>query len=64
MKYKIGTQVYIIPLKINGAIISIRETAWGIEYEVRYFKDSKPEEVYFFPDEITTDIENKSTIGF
>lgn len=64
MKYKIGTKVYILPLKREGIVISIRETRWGIEHEVRYFKDAKPEEVYFFPNEITTDIENKSAIGF
>lgn len=50
---KIGDEVKILPLeKCPGRIMSIWETSKGTRYEVRYFNSGKPEEVYFFPDEI------------
>lgn len=38
--------------KIQGRVISVWETQYGIKYEVRYFYDGSPKEVYFFGDEI------------
>jgi hypothetical protein len=49
----VGDPVRILPLeKCNGRVISVWKTYCGTKYQVRYFANSKAEEIYFYPDEI------------
>jgi hypothetical protein len=50
---KLGDVVNVIPLSpCEGRVISIWETHEGMKYEIRYFFNGKPEQVYLYPDEI------------
>jgi len=50
---EIGTRVIIKELdKLQGTVKSIWITEKGTQYLVRYFSNSKAEEVYFYEDEL------------
>jgi len=50
--FSIGNRVKIPDLETNGVVISIWITAKGVKYEVRYFANSEPKEVYFYSEEL------------
>jgi len=56
-------EVEIIILKIKGVVKAIWITADGIEYQIRYFADNKPNSAYFFEDELKLK-KKREIIGF
>lgn len=51
-EFEISDKVKIPELETTGFVISIWVTAKGIKYEVRYFANSEPKEVYFYSEEL------------
>tara|TARA_Y100000310_G_scaffold342450_1_gene445771 strand:- start:5829 stop:6056 length:228 start_codon:yes stop_codon:yes gene_type:complete len=50
--FEVGESIYIIPLAIEGKVLSIWIGENGTQYQIRYFIDSEAKTVYFFPWEI------------
>lgn len=56
LKFSLNTKVRLPELvhkEIYGIIIAIYIDSGGIQYKVRYFWESKPQEVYFYDYELT-----------
>jgi uncharacterized protein YodC (DUF2158 family) len=67
LKFDINERVKIKEFNIVGTVVSIWITTKNIKYEVRYFSDYKPQEVYFHEEELeeTYNKDNKIEIfGF
>lgn len=53
IKFELHKKVKIIPLdNWPGVVVGIWIAQKGTQYQVRYFANSKAEEVYFFEDEL------------
>ncbi len=54
LKFELWQRVKIPSLHkdLEGSIMSIWITSKGIKYEVRYFWECKPQEVYFYESEL------------
>ena len=47
-----GTKVIIKNLNAYGRIVAIVISEYGTRYEVRYFWEGRPEQAFFFEDEL------------
>lgn len=61
-KYNINQKVYVPELKIWGKIISILINS-HVKYNVRFFNNFDPKEVYFLEDELTLQ-DGDAVLGF
>jgi len=52
LKFNYGENVRILPLNCPGRVVFIIITSQGIKYGVRYFDNSVPMTLDFFPDEL------------
>jgi hypothetical protein len=52
-KFNLHDEVYIKELKRVGLVKSIWIAEKGIKYEIRYFDSTKPQEVYFYEEELS-----------
>ena len=52
LKFNFGDKVIVKQLKAEGRIIAIVIAEVGVRYEVRYFWEGRPEQVYFLEDEL------------
>ena len=49
----IGKKCIILPFEnIKGTIVAAWITTYGLQYEVRYYINSKQEQCYFLPEEL------------
>ena len=62
--FSIKDNVKIIPLNKNGVIKSIFISSTGISYNVRYFENLEPKEVYFFEEELELSSIEERRVGF
>jgi hypothetical protein len=51
-KYSLGDKVRIKELPVDGRVISVWVSTFGLQVEVRYFMDGKAQKEYFFEDEL------------
>ena len=49
---KLGDTVNVLQLGAVGRIVAIVISEYGTRYEVRYFWDGRPEQTFFFEDEL------------
>lgn len=52
IKYALFTKVKIKELKLYGKVLSVIIFDRGIKYEVRYFDNCEPKNVWFYEDEL------------
>jgi hypothetical protein len=55
INFKLGEKIrlpQIVHKELYGIIIAIFIDSGGIQYKVRYFWESKPQEVYFYNNEL------------
>jgi len=63
-KYNIDDRVYIKYLKTWGRCLSIFISKAGrVEYNIRYFNNGDPKEIYFLEDELSGQ-EEENRVGF
>lgn len=51
--FDLGDKVKIPQIENIGKIVAIWYGEDGLQYKVRYFLDGKPNEIYFYDDELT-----------
>lgn len=49
---KVGDKVKVSQLSVIGRIVAIVISEYGTRYEVRYFWEGHPEQMFFFEDEL------------
>ena len=49
---KLGDKVKVSQLSAIGRIVAIVISEYGTRYEVRYFWEGRPEQTFFFEDEL------------
>lgn len=52
LDFSLGDRVRIPAIERNGRVIAIYISDSGVQYQVRYFDDGKPQVVYFYHDEL------------
>lgn len=62
-RFNLKETVQIIELKRIGKILSIYVSESGVQYQIRYFEGGDAKTCYFYEDEISEDIKEK-TLGF
>ncbi|MDO8610076.1 MAG: hypothetical protein Q7R95_05980 [bacterium] len=63
-KFNIDDKIYIKDLKIWGKILSISISGPNrIQYNVRFFNNTDPKEIYFLEDELSLQ-EEENRVGF
>lgn len=62
-KFSINDKVYVIPLKIDGKVISIYLGETGLQYNCRYFHEYKAIDCFFYESELSLE-EPKKDVGF
>lgn len=65
-KFEYAQKVYLPQLKVTGRVKAFYLTQLGgVQYSIRYFTEAgKPEQEYFFEDEITAEIPAEKRTGF
>lgn len=52
LKFKLRDKVYIHELQLSGVVVGVYISDSGLQYQVRYFDDAKPQTNYFYEDEV------------
>ena len=63
VKFSLTEKVWIEELERYGIIISINISSIGTRYELRYFDDAEPHEVYFYEWELLTETGYRELLG-